>query len=158
MHIGGNRFVWKTIERNEDDINMLLKLEKSFWAKVQNNIEPPIDGSASSNEALLKRYTGGQTEPVELPEDAEHKAKKLLELQEQEKGLKIDISQLQNELKEQMGDNEAAYRGNYQFTWSTVKGRSSIDTKKLKLEKPNIYMDYLKTGNPTRRFSVKYVE
>ena len=156
--IGGNRFIWKTIERNEDDIQMLLKLEKSFWTMVQNNIEPPIDGSPSSNASLLKKYSGGKTEPVELPEVAEHKAQKLLELQEQEKDLKIDIAHLQNELKEQMGDNEVGYRGNYQFTWATVKGRSMIDSKKLKAEKPNIYMDYLKVGNPTRRFSVKYVE
>lgn len=156
--IGGNNCIWKEIPRNDDDIKELIAIEKDFWYMVMNNIEPPIDGSQASTEALNKKFIGGQKEPVELPSTAEDKAKKLLELQEQERNIKIDISLLQNEIKEEMGDNEEAYRGNYQFSWNTVKGRTSIDSKKLKQEKPDIYMAYLKTGSPSRRFSCKYVD
>lgn len=155
--IGGNHFVWKEIPRNEDEIKALIEAEKDFWYMVQNNIEPPVDGSSSCNEALSKKYVGGNKEPVEIP-GVEAKAKKLLELQEMANGLKIDIAQLQNEIKEKMGDNEEAYCGNYQLHWNVVKGRTSVDTKKLKTLYPEQYAECLKKGADTRRFSVKFVD
>lgn len=156
--IGGNHFVWKEIPRNDEEIAALIEAEKDFWFMVENNIEPPVDGTASCSESLVKKYPGGNKEPVELPEAVEHKAKKLLELQEMARGLKIDMSQLQNEIKEMMGDNEEAYRGNYQFHWNTVKGRTDIDKERLKMLYPTQYADCLKIGANSRRFTVKYVD
>lgn len=46
--IGGNSFKWKFIERDEELITMLIKLESDFWAYVQNNTPPPIDGSEAT--------------------------------------------------------------------------------------------------------------
>ena len=156
--IGGNRFVWKEIPRNDEEIAALIEAEKDFWATIENNIEPPVDGTASCSESLLKKYPGGKKEPVQLPETVENKAAKFLELKEMERGLKIDLAQLSNEIKEMMGNNEEAYCGNYQFRWNTVKGRTALDKDKLKQLYPTQYAECLKTGAASRSFSVKYVE
>lgn len=156
--IGGNHFVWKEIPRNDEEIAALIEAEKDFWLMVENNIEPPVDGTASCSESLLKKYPGGKKEPVQLPETVENKAAKFLELKEIERGLKIDLAQLSNEIKEMMGDNEEAYSGNYQFRWNTVKGRTGLDKDKLKQLYPTQYAECLKTGAASRSFSVKYVE
>lgn len=156
--IGGNRFVWKEIPRNDEEIAALIEAENVFWFMVENNIEPPVDGTASCSESLLKKYPGGKKEPVQLPETVENKAAKFLELKEMERGLKIDLAQLSNEIKEMMGNNEEAYCGNYQFRWNTVKGRTGIDKDKLKQLYPTQYAECLKMGATSRSFSVKYVE
>lgn len=153
--IGGNKFVWKTIERNEDDIQAILKMEKSFWAMVQNDIEPPVDGSASCAAELLSRYPGGKTEPVQLDNLMQGKAAELMELKAQEKGLKLEIAKAENEIKAALGDNEAAYAGKFFISWKSAKPRQTVDSKLLKANYPEAYAACLKTGAPTRRFSVK---
>lgn len=153
--IGGNKFVWKTIERNEDDIQAILKMEKSFWANVQNDIEPSVDGTASCAAELLSRYPGGRTEPIQLDNLMQGKAAELLELKEQEKGLKLEIAKAENELKAAMGDNEAAYAGKFRINWSSTKPRQTVDSKLLKANYPEAYAACLKTGKPTRRFTIK---
>lgn len=156
--IGGNKFVWKEVPRNDEEIKALIEAEKNFFDMIKNNIEPPVDGSISCSESLIKKYPGGNKEPVELPQKAEKIAKKILELQEMVSGLKTDINQLQNEIKEIMGDNEEGFCGNYQVRWNVIKGRTSIDSNRLKMLYPTQYADCLKNGSNSRRFSVKYVE
>ena len=151
-------YIVKKVEFNAEDAEVLMQAEKDFWFMVENNIEPPVDGTASCSESLLKKYPGGKKEPVQLPETVENKAAKFLELKEMERGLKIDLAQLSNEIKEMMGNNEEAYCGNYLFRWNTVKGRTGIDKDKLKQLYPTQYAECLKMGATSRSFSVKYVE
>lgn len=55
--IGGNKAVWKKIERNETDINNLIKLAKDFWQHVMDVTQPSvIDGSKSCSDALSTIY------------------------------------------------------------------------------------------------------
>lgn len=157
--IGGNKFVWKEVPRNEGEIKALIEAEEDFWSKIKNNIEPPVDGTMSCSESLIKKYPGGGSkEPVELPEKAGELAKRLLELQEMASSLKTDIAKLQNELKEMIGNAEEAFCGNYQVRWNVVKGRTCIDSNRLKMLYPTQYADCLKSGSNSRRFSVRYVE
>lgn len=52
-----------------------------------------------------------------------------------------------------MQDNETASNGRYRVTWSNVD-TARLDTKKIKLEQPEIYRDYVKIAS-SRRFQIK---
>jgi len=52
--IGGNKFLWKYIERDEGTIDLLIQLEARFWKYVQSNTPPPIDGSKASKRHFCK--------------------------------------------------------------------------------------------------------
>src|SRR5690606_38205158 len=55
--IGGNRFIWKEIERDEELIKMIIDAEKHFWEyHVQQGHAPELDGSSAAEQYLKERY------------------------------------------------------------------------------------------------------
>ncbi len=149
--IGGNHFVWKPIERNEEDIQALFKLEQKFWEiNVQQGVMPDVDGTDSCTQALRERFPGGNIEEIELPSDAEPLLKALDAYKESEKQSKEKIKELQNRLCLMLGDYEAGRCGDRLITWKTQKGRTTIDSKTLKKELPEVFAKYSKVGKPTR--------
>ena len=52
-----------------------------------------------------------------------------------------------------MQDNETASSSRFKVLWSSVE-KTSLDTKRMKLEKPEIYQEYAKVS-VSRRFQIK---
>lgn len=155
--IGGNHFVWKTVERNEEDIQALFNLEKEFWEiNVQQGVMPDVDGTDSCTQALRERFPGGNIEEIELSSDAEQLLKALDAYKESEKQSKEKIAELKNRLALMLGDHEAGRCGDRLITWKTQKGRVTVDGKALKKEMPEIFDKYSKVGKPTRNIKVLY--
>lgn len=153
--IGGNHFVWKTVERNEEDIQALFNLEKEFWEiNVQQGVMPDVDGTDSCTQALRERFPGGNIEEIELSSDAEQLLKALDAYKESEKQSKEKIAELKNRLALMLGDHEAGRCGDRLITWKTQKGRVTVDGKALKKEMPEIFDRYSKVGKTTRNIKV----
>lgn len=153
--IGGNHFVYKEIPRNEEDIAALYAAEKAFWEKnVKGGEMPDVDGSDSCTDALRERFPGGDMEAITLPEAAAGIVTRLDELKETEKNVKEGIKKAQNELCEMLGNCEIGYIGERKITWKTQAGRTTVDSKKLKAEMPDVYEKYSKKGNPIRVFKI----
>lgn len=149
--IGGNHFVWKTVERNEEDIQALLKLEKEFWEiNVQNHVMPDVDGTDSCTQALRDRFPGCNATAIDLPSESEQILKELDTYKESKKQSETKIKELQNKLCLMLGDHEAGYCGDRLITWKLQKGRTTVDSKKLKTEQPDIFAKYSKVGKPQR--------
>lgn len=151
--IGGQRFVWKMIPRNEDDIKVLLEAEKEFWMHVEDLTMPPVDGSEDCTRALAERFHGGAP-AVELPKDAESIFIHLDELTETEAAITAQIEERKNQLRALLGDAEEGTVGDRHVTWKTQAGRVTIDGKRLQAERPDIYKEYAKQGKPYRVFRV----
>lgn len=153
--IGGNHFVWKEIPRNEEDITALIKAEKAFWEEnVQGGIMPDVDGSKSCSQALAERFPGGVTDSITLPKEADELLAEIDELNEAADRIKDKIESKKNSVKLMLGDHEIAYAGERKITWKTQAGKTTIDSKKLKTELPDIYKKYSKKGNPIRVFKI----
>lgn len=148
--LGGNRFVWKTVERNEDDIKAIVEAEKDFWGMVQTNTMPKVDGSESCKKALADRFSHVKQEETELPQEAEEILTKIDNMQEAVDDLTLSIDEQKNRLREMLGEFEIGRIGERKVSWKQQAGRASIDSKKLKEEHPMIYAKYLKTGKPYR--------
>lgn len=50
--IGGQRFVWDIVERDEAVISKIIVAGNEFWERVQNRNPPAPDGSESSEQAI----------------------------------------------------------------------------------------------------------
>lgn len=152
--IGGNRFVWKEIPRNEEDIAALLEAEKNFWALVESKTMPEVDGSEDCTRALTDKFRGGRAGTLVLDAEAGPLLKKIDELSEVEKNAKTAMDEVKNKLRLMLGDYDVgAYEldGCYRkVTWKEQAGRVTIDSKRLKAEKPDVYAAYSKQGKPTR--------
>lgn len=148
--IGGNHFVWKEIERNEEDIGALREAEAEFWDHVQQLTMPQVDGTDSCAAALREKFKGGQTDPVVLPEESIQLLELIDNFKAEKKNLDANLKESENKLCLLLGDNEIGYAGERKVTWKVQNGRVTVDSKKLKAEQPDIYEQYSKVGKPTR--------
>jgi predicted phage-related endonuclease len=67
--------------------------------------------------------------------------------------LEVKKDEIENKIKSLLGENETGICGNMKITWKTYS-RSSIDSKKLKAERPEIYNQYINNSS-YRKFDVK---
>lgn len=157
--IGGQRFIWKTIERNEEDIKALIEKEKEFWNLVETKTPPPVDGSMSCGNALKWRYKGDPGSETMLPEEAADIINELDIDAEVEKALKKSIQLKKNKLMEMLGDFEVGRIGDRKVTWKVTKGRESISLSRIKKEDKGSYEALKAAGlitmsEPSRTFRV----
>lgn len=157
--IGGNEAIFKTVERNEDDINALIQAESEFWEMVEKKEPPYVDGSPSCAAAMAEHYPGGGPS-ILLPSEAEA----LIESLEADKNvlsaLKTQILLKENELKELLGDAEEGSTDRFRVIWKSTSGRASVPLAKVKKSAPDIYRlledkGFISYGKPSRRFSIK---
>ena len=83
----------------------------------------------------------------------EPKVKELLELKRMREELDTEISSIEDELKQAMGDEETLIAGAFKVDWKLVVS-SRIDTAALKKALPEIAERFMKQTT-TRRFCVR---
>ncbi|MGY4689309.1 YqaJ viral recombinase family nuclease [Salibacterium sp. K-3] len=153
--IGGQKFVWKEIERDEELINMIIQQEKNFWENhVMANVPPALDGSSAAEQYLNERFP--QQEKEKVTNLGVHEKEALQRLDQ----IKADIKMLENEEKEiknnikwQMQDAELGYVNGYEVSWKNITA-NKVDTAKLKREKPAL-ADAYTYKSQYRKFTYK---
>lgn len=161
--LGGNDSKWKRIERNEEDIQTLIKAEKEFWNLVQTKTAPPVDGSPSCSHALAARYAGVPDTEIMLPEEADELIARIHEDTEIKKKLDEQIDLNQNRLKEMLGNAEVGRIGSFQVTWKATSPRETCSLSKIKKSAPDMYQvlrdrDFISIGKASRRFTIKEIK
>ena len=152
--IGNEAFVYHVIERDAEAMSALLSIEKDFWTTyVEGGQLPPPDGSDDYSEALRKIYPGGDEKSIELSSKASRNIARLDVLNEEIKERKAEVDLLKQEIQLEMKDSEIAYGIDGRKVTYKSGERTSLDTKKLKLERPDIYKEYAVT-KATRTFKV----
>lgn len=138
----GKGFYWREVERDENEISLLLEREEEFWNYVVNDQEPPIDDSNSTLETIKNLYPNSNQSTIELI-DCESKIERLQTIKELMKSLKRESTQIESELRNEM--QEATY-GRYRTGEVSLKKqtRQSIDSKLLQELHPDIYLEVLK--------------
>jgi putative phage-type endonuclease len=154
--IGGQKFQYKLVERNEGIIDSLIQIEDEFWNKhVIPRVPPMVDGSDASTDLLNRLYPASRpAAEITLEREQALLIDKLLVAKEDAKAAEGQVKRLENELKAVMGDHEmAVYDGEPVLTWKS-SSTTCLDTKRLKQEQPHIYEKYATTTS-SRRFLVK---
>ncbi|MFB5193169.1 YqaJ viral recombinase family nuclease [Alicyclobacillus fastidiosus] len=150
--IGGNKFIYREIDRDDEFIESLIKIESEFWQLIENRTPPEVDSSKSATNVLNSLYPRSVKNEIALPSEAKFLVMQYDKALQDENDAKKRKEEAANKLKSMLGENEVGVIGDRKVTWKTSTS-SRCDTTALKAEMPDIYKQFLKSSE-SRRFSV----
>ncbi|MFK4432216.1 hypothetical protein COM08_11895 [Bacillus wiedmannii] len=153
--IGGNKFVHKKIERDEELIQYLIDIEKDFWLNNVEKHEPPMfDGSDASTELLKHLYPESIANSfVSLGKQEELLIEARDQVDREIKVLEEQKAEYENKIKAKLRTNEAGGTENYKVYWKSYT-TNRFDSKRFKADHPDLYKQYVKESK-SRKFTVK---
>lgn len=133
------------IPRNETAIEQLIEAERSFWTEnVQAGVAPYPSGIDAEDQVIDSMYATRRDRPADIGDMRQQL--EILALHEQEaKALEEKIKAIKQQLKLRMGECTTAACGRFLITWRDEM-RTTLDTKRLKLEQPETFAMYAKTS------------
>ena len=154
----------RVIERDEDIIKNLIKIEQDFWNDyVVKDKMPPADGSEDCGELIASFYPEGEIK--DTPADLERfkdKFERISEIDAMTHQLSQEKETIKQQIQMAMQDNEIGVCDGWKVSWKNTKPRVSLDTKAFKKDNPRlfekIFEKYKKTGKSARRFTIKQME
>lgn len=150
----GKGFQYAKVSWDDDMIRNLISIESDFWNNhVIPKSMPEPDGSKACDE-VLERYFHTARKESSIPlVGFDKKLKRREEIIRLMKKLEQEQKQIEQEVKLYMKDSEMAVSSRYQVIWSNLES-VRLDTKRIKMERPEIYKDFLNV-TASRRFTVK---
>lgn len=151
--VGGNKFFYHVVERDEEMIGKIIAMEKYFWeTHVIGCVEPLPDGSAATSEYFNRKFSESNGKTVELPEEAIEICEEYERISQQIKELENAKNAAANQLKSFLKEAEIGKVGEHKVFWKQIS-KSSLDQKRLKEERPDIYSGYM-VQNSYRRLLI----
>lgn len=151
--IYGKEFKFYKLERDEQVIQDLIRIEKDFWENyIQKGQLPDPDGSKAADSILAKYYKESKRKTIRLS-GFDERLMRRQELVEVMGRMEKEKNQIEQELKQYLGNAEVAENDKFRVSWKAVSS-NRIDTGRLKEEEPEIYRKYLK-ATQSRRFTVQ---
>jgi predicted phage-related endonuclease len=126
-----------------------------FWNRnVKEDVAPEIQNESDLRMVYPPEATHGS---VLITEDIKKKMAKANQLDSLISRLGKQSKDLKSEAKIAIGSAETVHdgEGNVLYTFTYRKGKTTVDSAKLKKEYPEIYEDCIKVGNPYRALSKK---
>lgn len=151
--VGGNHFYHYEVARDDEMISKIIAMEKYFWeTHVIGGVEPVPDGSDATTAYFNDRYAISNGKTIELPHEVLPICNEYEELSRQLKEIETAKNAVGNQIKSFMREYEVGTVGNRKITWKSVS-KNTVDTKRLRTEKPEVYNEYL-SKSKYRRLSV----
>lgn len=149
----GKDFQYHKIDWNEEVIQKLVAVEQVFWMQhVLPGIMPEPDGSKISDKVLAKYYhTADKGSEIRLV-GFDEKLRRREELIGQIDTLKQEKTQIEQEIKLYLKNNERAFSDQYRISWKNVD-KPILDEKRIREEEPWIYQKFTKISH-YRQFQV----
>lgn len=151
--IGGQKFLWKEVPRDDDLIAIIREREAEFWQRVQDFNPPPVDGSEAASEILGRLYPEGKPGIIDLPAESEALIEQWEAARAAEAEAKARKDEAANRLKEMLKDNERGGWLTKEVVWKNVT-QERVDAKALKERYPDVYNAVCKTTT-YRKFDIK---
>ena len=109
--IGGQKFHWCDMPRNDRFISYLIEKLEEFWSYVQRDVPPPVDSSKSTAEAIARLYAtpDENAEPVILDFEFAEKAERRRELNQIIKDAEAEKLGIDNAIKAALGESVFGY-------------------------------------------------
>lgn len=122
--IGGQKFVWCDVERDEQLVRKLIRHGEEFWRRVEQREPPSPDGTESARKTLHALYPRDDGETVVLPGELMLVADELEEIKAAEKALGVRKVQAENAIKVALGAAQRGVLGDgREFSWKYEKTR-----------------------------------
>jgi putative phage-type endonuclease len=126
--IGGNRLVWRRVERNERFIDKVLIPQLTrFWGYVQRRELPPLDDSHATSRLLNALWPEDSGATVAMPDEAALWFDELTALKAAEKLISQRRTGIENHIKAAMGEAAiGALPDGREFTWKTQTRKECV--------------------------------
>jgi len=149
----GQKLEIHRIGRDDDLIARLILLETKFWEGVEQDIEPLADGSESAARALRQLYRGNETTRDFSQDEALCETFTVLSTLKAELEEKGELAeQCKQTLQQAMGDASRALFPGCVVTFRRSKDGTSLDTKRLAADHPDLAARYTVPRPGSRRF------
>ena len=156
--IYGSKFIIRKIERDEELIKNLVACEVHYWNyNILGRHVPNPDGSDDYSDMLCRKYFNTNKSEIQLF-GMEEELKRRDEIKKLQDKLEKERKIIEQKIQLQLGESGAthAVAGDYRIGWTSVISQR-LDSSKLKIEKPEIYKEYVKESF-SKRFTVKQVK
>jgi putative phage-type endonuclease len=101
--IGGQKFVWIDVDRDDILMNRIIKAGAEFWNRVENRDPPLPDGTDSAKKALARMYPIEDISTVELSGDYIELDNELTDLTKRAKADSKRIAEIEQQIKAAIG-------------------------------------------------------
>lgn len=159
--IGGQKFIWKKIERDQELIDQITERLVEFWeVNVMKGIEPVIDGSRSTSDYLNERFALEGQQEVALDETFNGLLNYRKQLKEDASIIETKIRETENQIKNELGKNDASIgiAKNFVVSWKNVSS-SRLNKKKLIEKYPQVADDpEIYQCSESKRMTIKEID
>jgi putative phage-type endonuclease len=128
--IGGNDFRYKRIDRNDEVISHLIKIESDFWQLVENDTPPALDGTEATTQLLKEMYPDSNGQEIILPDEAAEWVRQYHEAAAKIKEFELMKAEAQNKLLYAMKDYAVGWIGDKKVTRSVIPEATVSYTRK----------------------------
>ncbi|MHA7881562.1 MAG: YqaJ viral recombinase family nuclease [Saccharospirillum sp.] len=144
------------IERDDELIEAVIRLERRFWQQVLSDTPPEPDGSDSAAEALQQLYPQDTGTVLDWQEEPEANAKfsQLVQTRDKLEGLKHQEAQLKQGLQLKMSEATKAMLAEGHISWKRSKDSLTLNVPKALEAHPELLNQFPQTRKGTRRFLV----
>ena len=152
----GVGFYHYEIERDEGEINALMKSEEDFWEYVKSKEAPITDGADSTSETLRTIYpeSNGDTVSLMAFESDLTEYMRLSSLMDEIKAQKEEFA---NRIKAFMGDASIGEGKNYKVSWSSYT-KNTFDHKAFANDNPGLDLSKYYKSTMARPFKVSVIQ
>jgi len=120
--IGGQKFVWCDVERDEELIRKIIYHGREFWRRVQEKDPPAPDGSDATSKALAKLYPKDSGNSVILGDALIELDEQLVQLKAEKKRIDDEIRAAENAIKGAIGEAQiGALPNGITYSWKTQR-------------------------------------
>ena len=127
--IGGQKLQTYVIERDEELIEDLLRIERTALSNARAGIPPPMDGSEAASNYLRLKSPRDNGERVELTEPVEALALAFMSAKEQDKAATEQKELTANRLREALGDTALATGRMVKVSFKSNRDTDWVDWK-----------------------------
>ncbi|EGP5670200.1 endonuclease [Enterococcus faecium] len=141
--IGGQRFIWKRVARDQELIDTITERLVEFWeTNVIGGVEPVIDGSEAAADFLKEKYADVEENQTALSSHFDELIEQKRELKRTKKEIETAIRQVDNEIISELGKRQASIGITQRniISWKLVSTKR-MNTKKLAEKYPAIASD-----------------
>lgn len=153
----GKAFHVFRIDRDDALIDRLIQAEREFWIDHVEKRVPPLPTGSDSDDAALEAIYPESHEGIDVDLTDVNDALNLIDLLKADKAkLETRIRAAEDEIKAVLGDRERGTAADWRVSWKSST-RSTVDTKRLRAELPEIAAKYTNTTQ-TRVFRVNRIK
>ncbi len=150
--IGNRELKIFTIERDDAEIAALMTAERDFWAYLEKDTPPPVDGAPATTETVKALYAQSDDHTVDLSGYREE-LEQYVALGRQIRELEAIQAEAANRIKAYLGDAAEGDCGGYHVTWRSA-ARRTFDSKYFAEQHPDMDLSGYYRESASRMFRV----